>query len=61
MRSTIVPGIRQRGLAHCSTVVAQSFLTATSESLKVSRGRGLRNRRDAASLSVQPVFFREEE
>jgi lipoprotein-anchoring transpeptidase ErfK/SrfK len=31
--------------------MAQSFLTATSETLNASRGRGLRNRPDAASLS----------
>jgi hypothetical protein len=31
IRSTIVPGIRQRGLAHPSTFMAQGFLTATSE------------------------------
>jgi hypothetical protein len=31
MRSTIVPGVRQRGLAHPPTSAAQSFLTATEE------------------------------
>src|SRR5215475_2813661 len=30
-RSTIVPGIRQRGLAHPPTSTAQGFLTALSE------------------------------
>jgi hypothetical protein len=40
--------------------MAQSFLTATSESVNVSRRFGLRNRPDAASFVRPSDFVREE-